>query len=140
MATAVAALLLPLTACGGETYCSTLEQRRTEIADMTGSSSPTALLDGLPMLRELADQAPDDVADEWQTLIGALDDLEGALEEAGVKASDFTGGKPPSGLSAADQKAIVDAAGQIGTDEVVAASAGIEQQARDVCKINLGLG
>ena len=66
------------------------------------------------MLRDLADKSPEDLADEWQTFIGALDGLDQAIEDAGVKASDFKDGKPPAGLSAADQKAIADAAGQIG--------------------------
>ncbi len=133
------ALLLPLTSCGGETYCGALEKNKKQIAEMTASTSPSALLDGLPMLRELADQSPDDLADEWQTLIGAIEGLDEALEDAGVDPADFQDGKPPAGLSVTDQKAIADAAGQVGTEEVVAATSGIEQQARDVCKINLGL-
>ncbi|MET0998927.1 MAG: hypothetical protein ABWX73_09455 [Marmoricola sp.] len=133
------ALLLPLTGCGGGDYCGALEEQRKEIADMLASGSPSALLDGLPMLRDLAEQAPDDLTDEWETLIRALDGLDDAISKAGVKPGDFEDGKPPAGLSVTDQKAIADAAGQIGADEVVQASSGIEQQARDVCKINLGL-
>ena len=41
--------------------------------------------------------------------------------------------------SPADQRAIIAAADQLSSDDVVAAAAGIEQEARDVCKINLGL-
>ena len=136
------ALLLPLAACGGDStdaYCRDLESNRKQIADMIGSGSPAALLDGLPVLRELADQSPDDLADEWQAYVGALEGLDDALKEAGVEAGDFEDGKPPAGLSAADQKSIADAASQIATPEVVEASTGIEQQARDVCKVNLGL-
>ena len=72
-------------------------------------------------------------------LLRAVEGLDEAIDDAGVKPSDFEDGKPPAGLSAADQKAIADAAGQITTDDVVAAATGIEQQARDVCKVNLGL-
>ena len=57
-----------------------------------------------------------------------------------MKASDFKGGKPPAGLSPADKQAIADAAYRISSDDVVASASGIEQQARDVCKVNLGLG
>ncbi|MCW2763078.1 MAG: hypothetical protein JWR85_3279 [Marmoricola sp.] len=137
----VVALLLPLTGCGDTTggYCSALDADRKQIADMIGSDSPSALLDGLPMLRDLAAKAPDDLTDEWQTYLGALGGLDDALEKAGVKPSDFDAGKPPAGLSAAEQKAIADAATAVGTQEVVDASSGIEQQARDVCKVNLGL-
>ena len=139
LAALAAAVLLPLTGCGGGGYCSDLKEHRKEIAEMTASGSPSALLDGLPMLRDLAEDSPDDLADEWQTLVRALDGLDDAIREAGVEPADFQDGKPPAGLSASDQKAIADAAGQIGADEVVQATSGIEQQARDVCKVNLGL-
>jgi hypothetical protein len=135
-------LLLPVTGCGDatENYCKDLEEHTEQIAEMVGSDSPAALLDGLPMLHDLAAKAPEDLTDEWQTFLGALDGLDEAIEKSGVEASDFEDGKPPAGLSAADQKAIADAAGQVSSDDVVAASTGIEQQARDVCKVNLGLG
>ena len=50
---------------------------------MIDSTSPTALLDHLPMLRDLADQAPEDLADEWQTFLDALEGLDEALKDAG---------------------------------------------------------
>ena len=138
----VVALLLPVTACGGdsqEDYCQALEERREKIAEMVDSGSPAVLLDNLPMLRELGEQAPEDLRDEWQTYLAALDGLEEALDDAGVKASQFEDGKPPAGLDEAQRKTIADAAGQVAAEETVQAGAGIEQQARDVCKINLGL-
>jgi hypothetical protein len=136
------AVLLPLTGCGGndfDAYCGDLQRHQKEMADMIDSTSPTALLSHLPMLHELADKSPDDLADEWQTFVGALDHLEKAIKDAGVKPSDFTDGRPPAGLSEADHKAIVDAADQISSDDVTSAASGIEQQGRDVCKVNLGL-
>ncbi len=135
-------VVLTLTGCGGdstEDYCNALSQRREKIAEMVESGSATALLDNLSMLRELAEKAPDDLTDEWQTYLGALEGLDGALDDAGVEPADFEDGKPPAGLADSDRKAIADAAGEITTEEVVQAAAGIEQQARDVCKINLGL-
>ena len=136
------ALLLPVTGCVGdstEEYCGAIKGSNKEIAEMIASDSPSALLSNLPLLRDLAEKSPEDLADEWQTFIGALDALDQALDDAEVKPSDFKAGKPPGGLSAADQKAIADAAGQVGGEQVVQATSGIEQQARDVCKVNLGL-
>ncbi|MCW2836745.1 MAG: hypothetical protein JWQ15_859 [Marmoricola sp.] len=137
----VSTLLVALAGCGapGGDYCSALEAGNQQIADMVGSGSPSALLSNLPLLRDLAEKAPSDLTDEWQVFIGALEALDGALDDAGVKPSDFKDGKPPAGLAAADRKLIADAAGQIGTEDVVAAVSGIEQQGRDVCKVNLGL-
>jgi hypothetical protein len=136
------AVLLPLAACGGDrsaNYCSDLQKDRKQIADMLESGSPSALLGNLPMLHDLADRSPQDLVDEWQTFLGAVDGLDKAIKDAEVKPEAFKVGKPPPGLSAADKKAITDAANQMGTDEVVQAASGIEQQARDVCKINLGI-
>ena len=138
----VVALLLSLSGCGGSTvedYCKDLGEHRKQMADMVASQSPTALLSHLPMLRDLAEKSPDDLKDEWQTFLDAVEGLDKAIDRSGVKASDFKGGRPPAGLSETDQKAIADAAGEIRTAEVVQAASGIEQQARDVCKINFGL-
>ena len=138
----VVAILMLLSGCGATTtddYCKDLREHRKQMADMVASESPTALLNHLPMLRELAGKSPQDLQDEWRTFVDALEGLDKALDSAGVKASDFKEGRPPAGLSQTDQKAIADAAGKIRADEVVQAASGIEQEARDVCKINFGL-
>lgn len=137
----VVAALLPLAGCGdpGQNYCGDLEENRKQLADMVESGSASALLAHLPLLRDLGDQAPSDVADEWRTFLGALDGLNDALKMAGAKPSQFKDGKPPADLSVADRKTVADAANQLGTEAVVASVAGIEQQARDVCKVNFGL-
>lgn len=135
-------LLLPLAGCGEsqiDRYCHAVEGYRTELADMVDSSSATALLSHRPMLHDLASQAPEDLTDEWQTFLAAVDGLQEALDRAGVKASAFSGGKPPAGMSAAARKAVADAADQLRSDDVVLAANGIEQQGRDVCKVNFGL-
>ncbi len=136
------ALVLGLSGCGEnsiEDYCAELSANRTALADMIDSESPAALLDNLPLLRGLADKAPEDLADEWRVFVGALDDLEKALDDAGVKAREFGDGTFPADVSASDRERIVAAANEIRSDDVVAAAAGIEQQGRDVCKVNLGL-
>ena len=142
-ASGLAVLLLgTLTACGEPTtddYCARLDQDRRQLGEMVDSGSPTALLDNLELLEGLAELAPSDLEDEWQTFLGALEDLQQALSRADVTAGDFEDGKAPAGLDEADRRAIVLAAGQVRSDEVVGAAAGIEQQARDVCKLNLGL-
>lgn len=137
----VGILLLTLAGCGDATkeYCGALETDQQQLADMIGSDSPSALLSNLALLRDLGDQAPEDLKDEWERFTAALETLDSSLDDAGVKPSDFQDGTPPAGLSEADQKSIAEAAGQLGSDDVVAAVGGIEQQGRDVCKVNLGL-
>jgi hypothetical protein len=135
-------LMLPAAGCGQDpidAYCSDLSAHRKEMADMLDANTSTALLSHRSMLSDLAKKTPPDLQDEWQTFLGAVDGLHKALDHAGVKPSQFVAGKPPPGLAPADQRAIIDAADQLSSDDVVAAASGIEQEARDVCKINLGL-
>ncbi len=131
--------LLPLSGCGGTSYCADLETNRRALADMVAAESPSALLSNLPLLRDLAEDAPEDLADEWRVFLAAVEGLDQALSDAGVEPADFEGGQPPADLSEAEQQAIAEAADNIASDKVVAAASGIEQQARDVCKVNIGV-
>lgn len=135
-------LLLPVAGCGSDPvkdYCAAVESHRTDFADMLGGSDPTTLLTHRAMLGDLADRAPDDLTDEWQVFLDAVDGLSAAIKASGAKASDFAAGKVPAGLSAADRAAVRDAATRLADQETVAAVQGIDQQARDVCKVNLGM-
>lgn len=134
-------VLLPLSGCGDprQSYCDDLQQSRKKLAAMLESGSSSSLLANLPLLRDLGEAAPRDVADEWQVFLGALGGLDAALRAAGVRASQFKDGKPPAGLSASDQRSVAEAANRLATEDVAAAVTGIEQQARDVCKVNFGL-
>ena len=135
------ALTLGASGCGDEVdnYCSALDSQRKEFADMIAAGKPTALINHLPMLRDLASQAPSDLKDEWQTFLNAIEGLEDALRAADVDPAKFNAEKPPSSVSKEELKAISEAAGQLSATDVVDAATGIDRQARDVCKINLGM-
>lgn len=140
-ALAVATLLGSLTACGdpAEAYCSALQSDQKLFAEMQDDTTGLALLRHRAALHDLADKAPDDLTDEWQTFLGAVDAFAATLSEVGVKPDDFVDGKAPAGLSEADHTRIVNAANELSSDDVVEAANGIEQQAKDVCKVQLGL-
>lgn len=137
-----AALVTPALGCGnqGDDYCSTLATHRKELDDLTSASADPAstLIDHLPLFRTLASHAPNDLTDEWQTFIDALQGLDRAVRKSGHRLSDFDDKKVPSGLTPEQHQAIVDAADHLASDQVNRASRGIEQQARDVCKTNIG--
>ena len=143
LAAAVLTVLLAasLGACADqeEKYCDALRNDRTRIDEIINSTRSDALLAGLPLFRDLADEAPDDLTDEWQTFVNALEGLRQALDDAGVKASEFRDGKIPASVTGEDRQSIVAAADTLGSDAVVSAVSGIETQGRDVCKVNLGL-
>ncbi len=134
-------LLAPVTACGdpGQDYCASLKERNQAIAEMIESDSPAALLNGLPMLRELAEEAPSDLRDEWQVFLGALEGLEEAIEKSGAEPGRLQGRRAAARAERGRAVAVAEAADQIGAEDVVQSASGIELQARDVCKVNLGL-
>jgi hypothetical protein len=136
-----AALLLSLQACGDQekTYCSALASDQKMFAEMQDDTSGLGLLRHRATLHALADKAPDDLTDEWQTFLGALDAFAATLRRVGVDPGDFVGGQPPAGLSAADRSRVAQAASELSDADVVEAANGIEQHAKDVCKLQLGL-
>lgn len=138
----LAPVLLVPAACGGdssEDYCAALKADQGTFAEMQEDSSGLGLLRQRPLLRRLADLAPDDLSDEWQTFLGALDAFSQTLDDVGVEPEDFVDGRPPATLGAAERTRVANAASELSSDDVVEAANGIEQQAKDVCKLQLGL-
>ncbi len=137
----VAVVLLASGGCGDpeQKYCSALRADQEAFSQMQADTSGVALLRQRTLLHRLADKAPDDLRDEWQVFLGALDGFAGTLEDLHVAPGDFVDGQPPPGLSDADRTRIANAASALSSDDVVEAANGIEQQAKDVCKLQLGL-
>lgn len=135
--------LTSLTACGGEPsvddYCARLTEDQQRIAAILSSGDAAELLDNVALFDDLREVSPRDLRDEWDTFVTALRELRSALDDAGVEPGDFEDGKPPASLTGQERRAVVAAADRIADPDVVAAASGIETQARDVCKINLGL-
>ena len=140
-AAVLAVLLLGLAGCGDpiEDYCSQLREDRKEFAEMLESESSSALLGNLPMLHDLAEKSPDDLSDDWQTICAPTRGWTTRSRTRGSSRRTSTAARRRPGSSKAEQQAIAEAAGQITTEEVITAATNIEQQARDVCKVNPGL-
>ncbi len=136
----VSGLICGLGACGDpiENYCETLKQHRTELNQMVEADTQFGLITHRSMLENLAAQAPDDLADEWQVFLGAIRGLDKAVEASGHRPAEFKAGTLPSGLSTSDKTAIKAAADRLASPQTLTAATGIDQQARDVCKVNLG--
>jgi hypothetical protein len=105
---------------GTAAYCSEVQERQQHLSETVASGDKSALLEALPDLKALAEKAPDDIAPSWETMIGALDDLEDAV-------------------ASGDQEQVVAAATTLRSDEVTAATAEVQQQVRDVCHTPLTL-
>ena len=141
LALAVALALPMATACSDSTsdYCRAVEEHQQELSEIVAGGGPDALLEALPIFEDLAAQAPQDISDEWDTIIDALQALEKALEDAGVDPATYDHENPPPDLSAAERDRIAAAADGVADPRTGTALAGVDQQARDVCKTPLYL-
>jgi hypothetical protein len=130
-----------LTGCASdqEEYCDAVKDHQDELTEVVAEGGQTGLLDALPVYRELQDQAPSDITDEWQQVVRSVEKLQQALDDAGVDPATYDPKKPPQGVSDDDVAAIADAADQVGSLETQRALQGLEQQALDVCQTPLSL-
>jgi hypothetical protein len=123
-----------------EKYCESVKGHQQKLGEVLGDGSPDALLKALPIFEELADDAPDDIRDDWKVVIDALDGLQQALDDAGVDPATYDRDHPPAGLGKADQDAIDQAAAQVGSRASTTAFDAVDQEAKDVCGTPLQLG
>ena len=135
----VTAPLLAGCASDREVYCEAVQENQTELSEIAAQGGQEALIDALDIYRELQEKAPRDITDEWDQVVGAVEALDEVLTDAGVDPATYDPEKPPEGVTEEQQRAIADAASEVGSRETVAALSGVEQQARDVCKTPLTL-
>ena len=118
-------------------YCEVVTERQAELSEIRADDSPTTLLRALPVFRDLAEEAPPDITDDWSVLIDAIEELQGALEQAEVDPSTYDPGDPPDELTREERGAIERAAAGLLHPRTDAAFQAVDQQARDVCKTPL---
>jgi len=118
-------------------YCKVVEEQQFALTEALADDSPSALLSALPVFRELAEEAPRDIDDDWTRFIDALEGLQEALDAAGVDAASYDAKQPPEDVTEEQQAAIARAADELVHPEVSAAFEGLQQQAKDVCKTPL---
>lgn len=140
---AAAALVVSgVTACGDpspqeqrDAYCAQLEEDSPTLTRIVDEKGAAAFVEALPTLQGLADEAPEDIRDDWQVFLNALEGLEKALDETGVDPTDVAGNKLPADLSEEERRRVRAAANVLTTPEVTSAAAGLEQHALDVCEV-----
>jgi hypothetical protein len=123
-----------------EKYCDAIQDHQEKLGQILGDGAPDALFEALPIFRDLADEAPEDLRDEWRTVIDAVEGLQEALDDAGVDPATYDRDHPPEGLSQDDRDAIDAAASRLTSDDTVTAFSGVDQQAKDVCGTPLQIG
>ncbi|WP_299058100.1 hypothetical protein [uncultured Nocardioides sp.] len=136
------ALLAPLVlvagltvGCGDQTdrYCDAVTDNQDRLGEIAGSGDALALFEARDVYRDLAEEAPDDIADDWDLVLDRIDVLEDTLDEADVDPATYDPRDPPSGLSSQERARIRQAADDLAAPEAVRAMDDVEQQALDVC-------
>lgn len=137
--TAAAVLLasVVLTACGGSdtgAYCDRLEKAEDDFSSLGQDGD---MNDAFDTFRELRDEAPDAVKGDWETLAGAIDDMEKAYEDAGIDL-DEVDQLDASKLSQDQIKKLTEATSKLSSEDYTEASNNISEHAKSECDIDLG--
>ena len=138
---ALALAVAPLTACGADEpdYCSTLKSEQktlTSLADRADERKGDVLTPTLAAFDRLRAAAPQQLSDEWDTVVFAYRALADAVKEAGVDPADYRPGKRPPGVTAAQARHLASVAAELDSPRVIDAVVGIEDQARQVCDVD----
>ncbi len=144
---AIAALALSLsslTACGSDAnsaYCKELKSDQKYFETFNSGSPDLSKLDeAFDRMHSLADKAPDDVADDWKVLDGALTTIDKALKDAGITFDDIAkmqDGQLPEGADPQKLAALAPKLQEMSGAKVEKAAKSIEKHAKDTCDVTL---
>lgn len=130
-------LLVPLAVgCSGDPqadYCEAVAEHQKALTDIAASEDVSAIFGALDTYDDLREDAPRDIADDWDAVIDPLRLLEQVLADNGVDPSSYDAEKPPADLDDEVREAIEAAARKVGSEQTVSAMAAVEQHALDVC-------
>jgi len=145
---AAAALGLSLlTACGDDDgggkasgdYCSDLKSAKEEV-DALKDGDFSTLEKTTDAMHKLADEAPDEIAEDWKTLVAGVDKLVDLLKEAGLTDEDMANlqsGQIPDGVDMTALQKLMTELQKLNTDEFQQASENINKHAKDECGVDL---
>ena len=144
LVTAVLMTMTVLSGCGGDpedTYCSAVRDEKPTLDKLARESKGVkadVVTPTLEAFERLQKQAPPELADEYQTVVFAYQDLVAAIHRAGIDPRGYRPGERPQGLSGDDAHELAAVAAKLGSPRVTDAVAGIEQHAREVCHVTFG--
>jgi len=136
-------LIAVLSACGGgdgpdSDYCKDLEAAKPAL-DSLKSNGAEQLQDVFKVTHKLADEAPGDVKDAWETYDEAISSIEKALEDAGVGPKELASlqrGEVPHGVDQEKLRGLPATFQKLDSPAVAKASNKIATHAKEVCKLS----
>jgi len=114
-------------------YCDAVTEHQVELSEIAASEDAGALFGALDAYDELREEAPRDIADDWDAVIAPLRELEQVLSDQGIDPSSYAADEPPADLDDEGRREIEAAAREVGSEQTVTAMAAVEQHALDVC-------
>ena len=128
----------------GGSYCDQLRAAKEDINSLTGDGGTPDFAgfdEIIATMRELADDAPDEVADDWDVLTGGLDAITEALDDLGITLEELmtsmTTGQLPEGVTQEDLIAVGEELQELGGDEMEEAGDAISEHAKSECDVDL---
>ena len=135
-------LIAVLSACGSgdgpdSDYCKDLEAAEPALESLK-TDGAAKLQDVFKVTHKLADEAPDDVKDAWETYDAAISNIEKALKDAGVGPKELVSlqrGEVPDGVDQEKLRGLPATFQKLDSPEVAKASNKIATHAKEVCKL-----
>lgn len=135
---------LTLTGCGGggdtEAYCDSLSGAKEDI-DALEAGDPGAFSTAFDAFDRLADEAPEEVADDWETMQEGVTKIEEAFADAGLELDDLSevmSGNVPEGVDMEKLESLGTTLEELDSEEFNEASENISDHAEAECDITLG--
>lgn len=130
-----------LVGCGSpaDRYCQAVEDHQQELTDIAAQQGAPALFEARGVYEQLAAEAPEDIRDDWDTVIEAIAGLEDTVEALDLDPATYDAKRPPQGLDRDQLDRLRAAAQELVRPETTAAMEAVQQQARDVCQTPLSL-
>lgn len=146
-------LAATLTACSdsgsssgssSDDYCQVLKDTKQDLTNLDqGQLNEQTFSDLKEKINKLEESAPAAVADDWRTIGDGMDQMKGVLDAAGISLDDLEGmnkGQLPEGVDMAKLTELGNKLNEITKvdSRFDKATKAVEQQAKDVCKVDLG--
>lgn len=122
----------------GGAYCDSLKEARERLQALEGQGGDTAAFEeAISALRGISDEAPANVAGDWQVVIGGFDTFVQALDDAGVSLEDLSDPQAMSDIKPQELQQLQQKLGSLDSKEFKQAGANISEHARSECGFDL---
>jgi len=126
-------------AASGGGYCDDLAAAKASVADIGDENMSQASFDKLTAsLETIADEAPSDIKDDWNTVASTIDGYSQALKDAGVSLDSIQ--QDMANLDAGDLQKLTTAVQGLSAEEFTTATTNINEEVKSECDLTLDLG